>query len=120
MKGFCSKRYILEMEQPDGSHGTAFHNSFPLGVPDHHALKPSFNHVIGSVQLGEDRKVIVLALRAPNNPTPKRKRRTFWTACESCMEKKKYPIQYLNCNLSCLHCSKSFTAVEVSKAYEAA
>ena len=57
MKGFCSKRYILEMEQPDGSHGTAFHNSFPLGVPDHHALKPSFNHVIGSVQLGEDRKV---------------------------------------------------------------
>ena len=37
------------MEQPDGSHGTAFHNSFPLGVPDHHALKPSFNHVIGSV-----------------------------------------------------------------------
>ena len=104
------------MEQPaDGFHGNAFHSSFPLGVPDHHALKPSSNHVTGSVHLGQGRKVIVLGLRAPNIPTPKRQRRTFWTACASCKEKNKYPIEHLNCNVSCLHCSKSFPAVEVSR-----
>ncbi|KAG2558194.1 hypothetical protein PVAP13_8NG133204 [Panicum virgatum] len=69
----------------------------------------------GSVHLGQGRKVIVLGLRAPNIPTPKRQRRTFWTACASCKEKNKYPIEHLNCNVSCLHCSKSFPAVEVSR-----
>ena len=110
--------HILRMEQPAaGSHGTAFHNSFPHhGVPDHHALKLSFNnHVTGSVHLGGERKVIVLALRAPSNPIPKRQRQTFWTACASCKEKNKYPIEHLNCSISCLHCRRSFKAVEVSR-----
>ena len=69
----------------------------------------------GTVHLGEDRKVIVLGLRAPNDPTPKRTRRTFWTACASCKEKNKYTIEHLNRNITCLHCSKLFTAVEISR-----
>ena len=67
------------------------------------------------MHLGEDRKVIVLGLRAPNDPTPKRTRRTFWTACASCKEKNKYTIEHLNRNITCLHCSKLFTAVEISR-----
>ena len=69
----------------------------------------------GTVHLGEDRKVIVLGLRAPNDPTPKRTRRTFWTACASCKEKNKCTIEHLNRNITCLHCSKLFTAVEISR-----
>jgi len=71
--------------------------------------------VTGTVHLGEDRKVIVLGLRAPNDPTPKRTRRTFWTACASCKEKNKCTIEHLNRNITCVHCSKSFTAVEISR-----
>ena len=36
---------------------------FSLAVPAY-ALKPCFNHVIGSVHLGGDRNVIIVALHA--------------------------------------------------------
>ncbi|CAL5094250.1 unnamed protein product [Urochloa decumbens] len=108
------------MEHPAGSNNTAVPTSYALAVPAH-APKPSSCHVPAApIHLEGERKAIVLALPAPDNPNPgpfrfARQRRTFWTACTSCKELKKYPIEYLNCNISCSHCSEAFKALEVTK-----
>ena len=65
-------------------------------------------------------RIIVCALAAPGNPVPgpfgaKRKRRSFWTACASCKTKNKHSIEYLGCDISCIHCSETFKATEVSR-----
>ncbi|CAL4907415.1 unnamed protein product [Urochloa decumbens] len=108
------------MEHPAGSNSTEVPTSYALAVPAH-APKPSSCHVPAApIHIEGEREVIVLALRAPNNPNPgpfrlARQRRTFWTTCTSCKEMKKYPIEYLNCNISCSRCSKAFKALEVTK-----
>jgi len=65
-------------------------------------------------------RIIVCALAAPGNPVPgpfraERERRTFWTACANCKKKNKHSIEYLGCNISCLQCSETFKATEVSR-----
>ncbi|CAN6347295.1 unnamed protein product [Urochloa humidicola] len=107
------------MKHPADSNSTEVPTWYALPVPAY-APKPSSYHVPAPAHLEEERKVIVLALHAPNNPNPgpfrlARQRRTFWTACPSCKEMKKYSIEYLNCNVSCIHCNETFKALEVTK-----
>ena len=108
------------MEQQAGSVTTAVPTSFAPAVPSH-AIKPfSNNHVPDTIDLRGDTKIIVCALAAPGNPVPgpfraERERRTFWTACANCKKKNKHSIEYLGCNISCLQCSETFKATEVSR-----
>jgi len=108
------------MEQQAGSVTTAVPTSFAPAVPSH-AIKPfSNNHVPDTIDLRGDTKIIVCTLAAPGNPVPgpfraERERRTFWTACPNCKKKNKHSIEYLGCNISCLQCSETFKATEVSR-----
>ena len=108
------------MEQQADSVTTAVPTSFTTAVPSQ-AINPFCNNPVPDpVHLTEDREIIVCALAAPDNPVPgpfgaKRKRRSFWTACASCKTKNKHSIEYLGCDISCIHCSETFKATEVSR-----
>jgi hypothetical protein len=108
------------MEHQADSINTAVPTSFAPAVPSHTINPFSNNHVPDLVDHRGDREIIVCALAAPDNPVPgpfsaKRKRRTFWTACASCKKKNKHSIEYLGCDISCLQCSETFKATEVSR-----
>lgn len=104
------------MQQQADSVTTTVPTQFTPAVPSHSIN----NHVPIPVHLRQEREIIVCALAAPNNPDPgpfraERERRTFWTACASCKKKNKHSIEYLNCNISCVQCSETFKATEVSR-----
>ncbi|EES09353.1 hypothetical protein BDA96_05G055000 [Sorghum bicolor] len=108
------------MEQQADSINTAIPTSFAPAVPSHTTNPSSINRVPNPVDHRGDREIVVCALAAPDNPIPgpfsaKRKRRTFWTACPSCKKKNKHSIDCLGCDISCLQCSETFKATEVSR-----
>ncbi|XP_040384733.1 uncharacterized protein LOC121055749 [Oryza brachyantha] len=55
------------------------------------------------------------AAEASASAHAKWQRRTFWTECGSCREKKKLPISDMNSQLTCPACTETFTAVEVAR-----
>ena len=61
--------------------------------------------------------IVAPALEVPKSESLVEKRQcsTFWTACASCNEKKKCPIEDLNHDLLCHNCHNRFTALETQR-----